>query len=87
MRFLNLNLHFYPRSDGGATIVAERLAHGLSERGHEVTNVALGRRQADGRDFEGLDTQFGTALLLNGNRGANVFNGTEARDGLRLVWF
>jgi hypothetical protein len=66
MRFLNINLHFYPRSYGGATIVAERLAHGLIELGHEVINVALGRQQANGQDFETLDTPFGTVLFLNG---------------------
>lgn len=64
MRFLNINVHFFPHSYGGATVVAERLAHGLIELGHEVINVALGQRQA-ADDFDCRDTPFGTVLLLN----------------------
>ena len=49
MKVLNLNLHFYPESIGGATVVAEKLAWGVNrhsngppDRRPKVTPLAGG---------------------------------------------
>lgn len=61
MKVLNLNLHFYPESIGGATVVAEKLAWGLVQQGHEVTNVFLGLRPGNA-DFTTQSTPFGRSI-------------------------
>src|SRR5690606_6161881 len=64
MRILNINLHFFPDSLGGATVVAEKLAHGLTALGHDVTNLYLSRRTA-AQDFTAVPTPFGRAIAIH----------------------
>lgn len=67
MKIVNINIHFYPESYGGATIVAEKLAHGLVSMGHDVYNIALSMNGGDkGKDFSVYETPFGKACLING---------------------
>lgn len=61
MRIMNVNLHFYPESIGGATVVAEKLAWGLTRQGHEVTNVFLSLPPGN-RDYRIQDTPFGRSI-------------------------
>lgn len=61
MKIMNINLHFQPQSIGGATVVAEKLAWGLTQAGHEVTNVYLSL-PSDSLDFETVDTPFGRSI-------------------------
>ncbi len=61
MKVLNLNLHFYPESIGGAAVVAEKLAWGLVQQGHEVTNVFLGLNPGNA-DFTTQSTPFGRSI-------------------------
>lgn len=76
MKVLNLNIYFYPDSIGGATVVAEKLAWGLVQAGHEVTNVYLSGR-GSANDLTTLDTPFGRVVAINnvlagpGNRFSN----------------
>lgn len=64
MKILNLNLYFYPDSIGGAAVVAEKLAWGLVQAGHEVTNVFLSRQGAP-NDLTTRDTPFGRVVAIN----------------------
>lgn len=73
MKILNLNLYFYPDSIGGAAVVAEKLAWGLVQAGHEVTNVFLSRRAA-ANDLTTRETPFGRVVAIN-----NVWPGPENR--------
>ena len=73
MRVLNINLYFFPSSIGGATVVAEKLAWGLVQQGHEVTNVCLSHCAA-GQDMTVFDTPFGRTVAIN-----NVFPGPDNR--------
>lgn len=61
MKILNVNLYFYPESIGGATVVAEKLAWGLTRLGHDVTNVFLSL-SPENRDFRVIDTPFGRSI-------------------------
>jgi glycosyltransferase involved in cell wall biosynthesis len=65
LKILSLNIHFFPQSYGGATIVAERLSHGLIELGNEVYNIAITLRPVNDTDFDVVDTYFGTTFFLN----------------------
>lgn len=65
MKVLNLNIHFYPHSYGGATIVAEKLAHGLISLGHEVTNIFLQLGAPSGQDFNVSISPFGPVVSIN----------------------
>lgn len=65
MKFLNLNIHFYPESLGGATVVAEKMAWGLVRAGHEVTSVYLSR-DSDETDLIVRDTPFGRSIGITG---------------------
>jgi glycosyltransferase involved in cell wall biosynthesis len=75
MKIVNINLHFYPFSYGGATVVAEKLAHGLIETGNDVINIALNLGEMTGRDFKVTETPFGPSIHINGTqaRGDNRF--------------
>ncbi|AGT07381.1 glycosyltransferase [Paracoccus aminophilus] len=64
MKILNLNLHFFPDSIGGATVVAEKLAWGLVAAGHDVTNIYLSRA-ASRQEMTVEDTPFGRSVALN----------------------
>lgn len=64
MKFMNINLHFHPQSIGGATVVAEKLAWGLTQAGHEVTNVYLSLPHSN-IDFQTMETPFGRSLGIN----------------------
>lgn len=61
MKILNLNLFFYPESIGGATVVAEKMAWGLQQGGHDVTSVYLPRNPAPA-DFTVRETPFGRSV-------------------------
>lgn len=61
MKIMNINLHFYPQSVGGATVVAEKLAWGLTQLGHEVTNIYLSLPSGS-TDFQAMDTPFGRSI-------------------------
>lgn len=63
MKILNINLHFYPESIGGASVVAEKFAWGLVQRDIEVTNVFLSKRP--GRElFTTQETPFGRSIAI-----------------------
>lgn len=64
MKIMNINLHFHPQSVGGATVVAEKLAWGLSQAGHEVTNVYLSLPHSN-IDFQTMETPFGRSIGIN----------------------
>ena len=64
MKIMNINLHFHPQSIGGATVVAEKLAWGLTQAGHEVTNVYLSLPQCN-VDFQAMETPFGQSIGIN----------------------
>lgn len=64
MKILNLNLYFYPDSIGGATVVAEKMAWGFAQAGHEVTNVFLSGRGA-ANDLTTWETPFGRTVAIN----------------------
>lgn len=72
MRILNLNLYFYPDSIGGAAVVAEKLAWGLVQEGHDVTNVFLSQAGAP-HDMTTHETPFGRVVAIN-NVHANPSN-------------
>lgn len=86
MRIINLNLHFYPESIGGATVVAEKLAWGLTQAGHEVTNVYLSRHGSD-IDFTVQDTPFGRSIGINNiaHSPANRFFNPPATSALKEI--
>lgn len=86
MRILNINLHFYPQSIGGATVVAEKLAWGLIQAGHEVTNAYLS--QAAGEEaFQVTDTPFGRSIgVMNiAQSPGNRFSSPAAASSLREI--
>lgn len=86
MKILNLNLHFYPESIGGATVVAEKLAWGLTQAGHQVTNVYLSRHPSD-MDFNVQDTPFGRSIGISNipHSPANRFFNPAATSALKEI--
>lgn len=86
MKILNINLHFYPESIGGATVVAEKLAWGLTKAGHEVTNVFLSLPPGN-QDFQVINTPFGRSIGIRNipRTPANRFHSTAATSVLREI--
>ena len=86
MKVLNVNLHFYPESIGGATVVAEKLAWGLTRQGHEVTNVFLSLPPGD-RDYRIHDTPFGRSVGIKNipQTPANRFYSPAAASAFREI--
>ncbi|TRW98708.1 glycosyltransferase [Paracoccus sp. M683] len=64
MKIVNINLSFYPDSIGGAAVVAEKLAWGLVQAGHEVNSIYLSRQPVDS-DFTVMETPFGRSIAIN----------------------
>jgi hypothetical protein len=64
VKILNLNLHFYPHSLGGASVVAEKLALGLRRQGHDVFNIYLTISSGE-EDFSVSTNVFGTSIGIN----------------------
>lgn len=86
MKILNINLHFYPESIGGATVVAEKLAWGLQGAGHDVTNVFLSLPPGN-QDFRAIDTPFGSSIGIKNipRTPANRFYNPAATSVLREI--
>jgi glycosyltransferase involved in cell wall biosynthesis len=76
MNILNINIHFFPQSYGGATIVAEKLSYGLIELGHDVYNVCLRPNLHSDKDFDVTSSPFGPVIGINNIHltSANRFN-------------
>lgn len=86
MKVLNLNLHFYPESIGGAAVVAEKLAWGLVQAGHEVTNVFLSREPWNA-NFTTQDTPFGRSIGIRNipHATSNQFYSPSATSTLKEI--
>jgi len=86
MKVVNINLHFYPESIGGATVVAEKLSWGLTLAGHDVTNVYLSRTPGN-QDFQAIITPFGRSIGINNISAspANRFYNPAATSILREI--
>jgi len=67
MNILNINIHFFPDSYGGATVVAEKLAHGMGLDGNSVVNVSLNSNCTEtSKKWDIIKTPFGSSIQLNG---------------------
>lgn len=87
MKVLNINIHFYPQSYGGATIVAEKAAYGMIANGHKVTNVAICIGRSEQTYFDAIDTPFGTTFFINHIKiGASTrYHNPAAASALRTI--